>query len=563
MVKNFLHLLLLIGCLLFVCACSVNKKESVDYLVHHAVIYSADEDFTTYEAMAIKEGRIVALGSNADLLSKYQGHRSYHASGKAILPGLFDGHAHFYGYGQTLQYADLKGMDSWEETLEVLQEFAQSHPEGWLIGRGWDQNLWPDKEYPTKEKLDQMFRSRPVYLTRIDGHAAIVNQKALDLAGFNSSTVIDGGELVKQNGVLTGVLIDQAKNKLFQIIPEPNKKEINSALLEAQKYSLTHGLTTIVDAGLNYPIVEQIELLQKSKELKIGLHVMLSDSDENLEYLKKRGIIKTDRLLVNGFKFYSDGALGSRGACLLEDYSDRPGHRGLLLSDPEHFLSRAKELYKQGFQMNTHAIGDSANQVILQVYEQVLKGKNDRRWRIEHAQVIAPKDFNEFGKYSIIPSVQPTHATSDMYWAEERLGPKRIKNAFAYKELQKQNGYIVLGTDFPVEDLSPIKTFYAAVVRKDAKGWPNEGFQTENALSRKEALWGMTLWASRGSFLEKEKGSLELGKWADFIVLDRDLMKVKEEDILGTRVLKTFVQGELVMDRESLNESLIANDTKF
>lgn len=533
-------------------------KSSVDYLVYNAKIYTASQSFAVEEAMAIKEGKIVELGESKVLEKKYQAKESYNAMGKTILPGLFDGHAHFYGYGQMLQNADLKEIDSWDKTLEALVQFAGTHKEGWLLGRGWDQNLWPDKKYPTKEKLDELFPDRPVYLKRIDGHAAVVNQKALDLAKFSESTQVEGGELIKENGKLTGVLIDKAKDELASFIPQPSEKQSKEMLLEAQKYSLSQGLTTIVDAGLDYPLLELIERLQKEGSLKMGLQVMLSDSDENLAFLQKRGVIKTDRLLVNGFKFYSDGALGSRGACLLHDYHDRPGHRGLLLSGKEHFLQRAKVLYDEGFQMNTHAIGDSANRVILEVYSDVLGGKNDRRWRMEHAQIVDPVDFKKFGDYSIVPSVQPTHATSDMLWAIDRLGAERLKNAYAYKRLLDQNGYLVLGTDFPVEDISPMKTFYAATARKNTAGIPEGGFQKENALSRKEALWGMTLWAAKGSFLEKEKGSLEKGKWADFIVLDRDLLEVPEEQILSTKVLKTYIHGELLMDYESFKSSLRA-----
>ena len=275
---------------------------------------------------------------------------------------------------------------------------------------------------------------------------------------------------------------------------------------------------------------------------------MLSDSQKNIDWLIKNGKIKQERLYVNGFKFYGDGALGSRGACLLEDYSDKPHQRGFLLSDVSHFRKMAKIMDQHDFQMNTHAIGDSANRTMLKVYAEVLKTKNDKRWRIEHAQVINKNDFDWFGKYSIIPSVQPTHATSDMYWAEERLGADRLKYAYAYEDLLKQNGWLPLGTDFPIEEVNPILTFYAAVARKDTKTYPSGGFQMENALSREQALRGMTIWAAKAGFMENEIGSLEKGKNADFIILSQDLMRVPENQILKTKVLQTWIAGEKVYD---------------
>ena len=320
-----------------------------------------------------------------------------------------------------------------------------------------------------------------------------------------------------------------------------------------QRNCFAVGLTTIDDCGLNYTSVEMIKELQDKGDLKMRLYIMLSDEKRNFDYLEKKGIIKTDRLNVRGFKVYGDGALGSRGACLLQPYSDKPGHYGFLLSKPEHFDSVANWISQKGFQMCTHAIGDSGNRTMLNIYAKYLKGKNDLRWRIEHAQVVNQNDFNLFGANSIIPSVQPTHATSDMYWAGDRLGKERVKGAYAYKQLLQQNGWIPLGTDFPVEDISPFKTFYAAVVRKDAKGWPADGYQMENALTREEALRGMTIWAAKSNFEEKEKGSLEAGKFADFIILDKDIMKASDDELLQINVLKTFLGGEKVYEKNMIS----------
>jgi hypothetical protein len=316
--------------------------------------------------------------------------------------------------------------------------------------------------------------------------------------------------------------------------------------LDAQKNCFAVGLTTIDDCGLGYEAVEFIEKLQADKSLKMRLYVMLSDAEKNFDYLFKRGKIKTDRLNVRSFKVYADGALGSRGACLLQPYSDMPNKSGFLLSDIKHFEEVAKKINEHDFQMCTHAIGDSANRSILKIYNQVLGGKNDKRWRIEHAQVVSPSDFKLFGTASVIPSVQPTHATSDMYWAADRLGKERVKGAYAYKQLLAENGWIPLGTDFPVEQINPMLTFYAATLRKDAKDFPKGGFAMENALSLEQALRGMTIWAAKANFEEKEKGSLEVGKFADFVILENDIMKASGQQILNNKVLNTFLNGEKV-----------------
>jgi len=322
-------------------------------------------------------------------------------------------------------------------------------------------------------------------------------------------------------------------------------------LLDAQKNCFAVGLTTVDDCGLDYKTVLFIDSIHKKGDLKMRIYAMLSDGRENYDFIFQHGKIKTDRLNVRSFKVYADGALGSRGACLLQPYSDKPGWSGFLLSSQQHFDSVANLLSQKDFQMCTHAIGDSGNRTMLMIYAKYLKGKNNSRWRIEHAQVINENDFKLFGENNIIPSVQPTHATSDMYWAADRLGKERVKGAYAYKQLLEQNGWIPLGTDFPVEDISPFKTFYAAVVRRDAKGWPADGYQKENALTREEAMRGMTIWAAKANFEENEKGSLEKGKFADFVILDQDMMKAGEKDLPNTKVLKTFLSGEKVFEKKN------------
>ncbi len=524
-------------------------KQKVDLLVYNAKVYTVDSTFSTAEALAVKDGKITAVGTSKDILEQYDATEKWDAKGQFIYPGFIDAHAHFYGYGLGLQTADLTGTNSWEEILDRLQQFAQHNSEGWLIGSGWDQNDWAVKEYPTKEKLDQLFPDRPVLLTRVDGHAAIANQKALDAAGVQPGYTLTGGEVEVEGGKLTGILIDNAVGLVASKIPAATISQIKKGLMEAQNNCFAMGLTTVDDCGLDYREVLTIDSFQKRGELKMRVYAMLSDAKHNYDFLFEKGKIKTDFLNVRSFKVYADGALGSRGACLLQPYSDKPGWRGFLLSAPSHFDSVAQVLSSKDFQMCTHAIGDSGNRAVLNIYAKYLKGKNDKRWRIEHAQVVNPADFDLFGQNNVIPSVQPTHATSDMYWAGDRLGKEREKGAYAYKQLLQQNGWIPLGTDFPVEDISPFKTFLAAVVRQDAQGYPQGGYQMENALSRQEALRGMTIWAAKSNFEEGEKGSLEKGKFADFIILDKDLMQVAPSEILQVNVVATYVGGEKVFSK--------------
>ncbi|MBK7306998.1 MAG: amidohydrolase [Chitinophagaceae bacterium] len=543
--RLLLNSLLPIAACLFIFSCKFRQK--ADLIIHHAKIYTVDEKFSVAEAMAVRDGKIIAIGKNDDILKQYESDSVKDAGGKAVFPGFNDAHAHFVGYAMSLLNVDLVDTKSWEEVVATCSGFAKTLPAGvWLTGRGWDQNDWAVKEFPDNTKLNELFPDRPVIISRIDGHAAMANQKALELAGVKAGDKLTGGDIEVKDGKLTGLLIDNAVDLVAAKIPAADLAQVKKALLLAQENCFAVGLTSLHDCGLDFETVEKIEALQKSGELKMRMNIMLSDAAANFDYAFKRGKIKTDYLNVSSFKVYADGALGSRGASLLQPYSDKPDWSGFLLSAPAHFDSVANIIYAKGWQMCTHAIGDSGNRTILKTYAKYLKGSNDLRWRIEHAQVVNQNDFKLFGENSIIPSVQPTHGTSDMYWAGDRLGPVRVKGAYAYKQLLKENNWIPLGTDFPVEDISTFKTFFAAVVRQDSKGFPAGGYQMENALSREETLRGMTIWAAKASFEEKQKGSLEKGKLADFIILDTDLMSCEAAAILKAKVLATYSGGKKV-----------------
>lgn len=541
--RRYLPLLLLLA------ACK-RQEFNADLLVKNAVVYTVDNKFSIADAFVVNGGKIIAVGKDDSLELIYKARHVIDAQGKPVYPGFIDAHAHFYEYGLALQEVNLDAARGWDEIIDSVSAGAKRNPDGWIIGRGWDQNKWKVKKFPDKSKLDALFPVRPVLLTRIDGHAAIANQAALILAGVKPGQTISGGQIETIKGKLTGILVDNAVGIVTRKIPEPTEQVIETAFLMAQQNCFADGLTTVSDCGLPYTMVSTISQLQHKGALKIRMYVLLADRQENYDYLFRRGVFKTPGLDVRGFKVYADGALGSRGACLLQPYDDQKNWRGFLLSSQKHFQDVAKKIAAKGFQMCTHAIGDSANRVMLKIYASVLKGKNDRRWRIEHAQIVSPDDIHYFGDYSIIPSVQPTHATSDMRWAGTRLGEKRLKTAYAYKQLLDQNGWIPLGTDFPVENINPVYTFYAAVERKDLKGYPEGGFQPENAISRIEALRGMTIWAAKAQFEEKEKGSIEPGKYADFVILNNDIMNLEGSQLPNVKVLKTYVNGEQVYEKK-------------
>lgn len=527
--------LLLSGC---------QEKIPADLIITNANVLTVNDSFSKAEAFAVIGGKFVAVGSKKDILGQYRSDQRIDADGRTIVPGLIDGHCHFYNLGDFMQKVDLVGTGSYQEVLDRVVEFQKEKKADFIIGRGWDQNDWDTQAYPTRRELDRLFPKTPVALTRIDGHAMLVNKATLDLAGIDKETQIEGGEILMENGNVTGVLVDNAMDLVWAIIPAPDRSTAIRSLQDAEDRCFSLGLTTVSDAGLDRNIIELIDSLQQGEALKMRIYAMVSATRDNLDHYLSRGPYKTDRLNVSSFKVYADGALGSRGAVLKSPYSDREGHFGAMVTSLDTLRAIARSLAKSEFQMNTHAIGDSANSFVLKTYAQNLKSQTNRRWRIEHAQVVSPEDFLYFTE--ILPSVQPTHATSDMYWAEDRLGPERVKGAYAFRELLDINGRVVLGTDFPVERVNPMLTFYAAVSRKDLKGYPEGGFQMENGLSREQTLKGMTIWAAYANFEEAEKGSIEVGKFADFVILDKNIMEVEIEEVPNIKVVGTYLGGEKV-----------------
>ena len=522
------------------------QKQSVDVIVINAKAYLVDTNFKTAEAFAIKDGKFLEIGSPQYIQDTYESAQVIDAKNKTILPGLIDAHCHFYGLGLNQLQVDLIGTKSFEEVVARVNTFQQNKKANFIIGRGWDQNDWDIKEFPNNKELDSLFPNIPVALTRVDGHAMLCNTAALKVAGITMETKAEGGEILVENNQLTGLLIDNPMELVEAVFPKPSKQMQITALNDAQQICTSLGLTTVSDAGLDKQVIELIDSLQQANALDMRMYAMISNKKENLDYYLEKGKIKTERLNVQSVKVYADGALGSRGAALKQSYTDKHNHFGALVIGVEDYKALAKRIANSDYQMNTHAIGDSANRFVLQTYDKVLQGKQNRRWRVEHAQVITEDDFKFFKNDNIMPSIQPTHATSDMYWAEDRLGAERIKGAYAYKTLLDISGKVALGTDFPVEQVNPFLTFYAAVSRKDTKGYPENGFNIKDGLTREETLKGMTIWAAYSNFEEQEKGSIEVGKYADFIILDRDIMTVDINQVPETKVLSTFINGKKV-----------------
>ena len=532
---------------LWVCAMamfSCSSKEQVDLLVYSAQIYTVDNHFSKAEAFAVKDGRFVAVGSTAHIRARYTSDNELDMQGAPVYPGFHDAHCHLISLGKSLSSANLRGAASYDEVLMRVAAHHAAHPSAWIVGVGWDQNLWLDQRFPSNEELNRLYPNTPVVLRRIDGHAVVANEEAIRQVGLKvGDDAILPGEAFVRNGVFTGMFMENTADLFWSAVPEPATEELTGLILRAAALCYQHGLTSISEAGLPLSSIQLLDNLQQQGRLSLRVDAWMEPSDANFERFKSP--YRTDRLTVSCLKLYMDGALGSRGAWMLAPYADDPATSGIRVITDEQFLDYCKRAYDAGLQVATHCIGDAANRRALELYATLLKGANDLRWRIEHAQILAPEDFENFKKYSIIPSVQPTHATSDMFWAVDRVGD-RLRGGYAYRELKNQLGWLPFGTDFPIEEVNPIYTFFAAVCRKNLDFLPEDGFQMENVLSREDALRAMTIWAAKASFDEAQKGSIEQGKWADFVALDRDIMTAEEQDIPATKVKSVYISGEQV-----------------
>lgn len=526
-----------------------------DLIVTNARIYTADDARPRVEALAVRGGRIAFIGSarEAEAL-RGPATRVVDAGGETVIPGMVDAHAHFAGLAETLRSVDLTGTRSQAEAVARVVARASTLPPGtWIQGRGWDQNAWGDTRFPTHDPLSAAVPGHPVYLTRVDGHAAWVNAAAMQRAGLTrAARDPDGGRILRDAaGAPTGVLIDRAQGLVTRVIPEPTRAETRQGLTDAMAVMHRWGLTGMHDAGASRALIELYDEMAGAGALPLRLYVMIGDDSAALAHYFAKGPVAgahDGHLWVRAVKLYADGAMGSRGAALLEPYSDDPNNLGLLLSAPAHIRDVAARGLAAGFQVNTHAIGDRGNRVVLDAYEQALAARPtaNHRFRVEHAQVLHSDDLPRFAQLGVIPSMQASHQTSDMYWVGKRLGPTRTLGAYAWRSLLESGVVIPNGSDFPVEAVNPLISFHAAIARQDARDWPAGGWLPEQRMTREEALKSMTLWPAYAGFQEGELGSLSVGKRADFVILDRDIMRVPAELVLGTRVRSTWLGGREV-----------------
>ena len=531
---------------------------SADLIVTNAKIYTVDDNHPFVSAMAVRDGRIQFVGSEREaLLLKGASTRMLDASGQTIIPGMIDAHAHLFGLGTFLKNIDLTDTRSYDAVVSRVADRLKGVPSGrWVIGRGWDQNKWGDTRFPTHEALTRVSANNPVVLERIDGHALLVNAAAMKAAGVTAATKDPAGGRIEHggNGEPTGVFVDNAMSLIERVIPPLSHDDMRSATLGAIAESNKYGLVGLHDPGEPRDVIDVFEELAKAGTFSLRVYAMIADDSAAIEHYFQRGpqsALYDGHLWIRSIKLYADGALGSRGAALLDPYTDDPKNVGLLKSTPEHLRDVSTRALQHGFQVGTHAIGDRGNRVALDAYEAALKAVPtvDHRFRIEHVQILDHADVPRFAQLGVIPSMQAVHQTSDMYWAPTRLGYARTFGAYAWRSLLNTGVIIPNGSDFPVERVNPLYSFHAAVSRQDDNSWPPGGWFPEQRMTREEALKSMTIWPAYAGFMETLTGSLTPGKYADFVILDRDIMTIPESSILGTGVVATYIGGKAVYER--------------
>lgn len=528
----------------------------VSMLMVNGRIYTLDGHNSLVTAVAVTGNRITAAGTDEELRSRYSADTVIDLGGKTVLPGLIDGHAHMAGLGQFLQSVNLVGVSSPEEAVRRLKDRIPSIPRGaWVYGRGWDQNLWPRKEFPTSAMLEHAADDNPVVLIRIDGHAIWVNKKAMELAHISRATPDpDGGKIIRlPDGTPSGVFLDNARELIESFVPPPGPGEIERSVLLAAEECIRNGITEVCDMGIDAAGIEVYRRLAEEHRLPLRIYAAIIAPGPAWDSWKTKPplIGEGDGMFtLRAVKMYIDGALGSRGAALVDEYTDDPGNRGITINE-KTLEPEARAGFSRGYQVCVHAIGDRGNHIVLDTYEKIARDIPiaSLRPRIEHAQVLLPEDIARFSAMKVLPSMQPVHATSDMYWAERRLGPERIRGAYAWRSILSTGSLIIGGSDFPNDRLSPIAGFYAAVTRSDADGYPADGWYREQCMTREEAARCYTSWAAYGAFQESSKGSIEPGKLADFTVLSSDIFQCPPRDILRTEIIMTIIDGRIVYSR--------------
>lgn len=554
--KKWLHFLGLI-CVSVIFSCG--RPSPADLVLHGGKVVTVDENFSIHEAVAVRGDKIVFVGSNEDV-EKYilPSTMVIDLEGQLVLPGLIDAHAHLHSLGDELTSLNITGTTSYQEIIDSVAIRVQSTESGeWIVGGRWDQNDWEDKAFPMHDPLSEVSPDNPVYLTRIDGNAAFANQKALELAGITKDTPDPVGGVIirKENGDPTGVLVNRAMNLVSDNIPPDSEEHFKQKFLKAVRDCLSVGLTGVHEAGIGPQHIALYKNLIDNGQLNMRVYAMLGEEkdlplDMDLAaYFKKHRIEQYGRhlLSVRSIKLYFDGALGSRGAAFFEPYQDDPDNTGLLRITPEYITAISRAALEAGMGVNTHCIGVRGNRLCLEAYEKAMQEnpKPDHRFRIEHAQILERQDVDKFVALGIIPAMQPTHCTSDMYFVEDRVGPERAKGAYAWRWFIDAGLVIPCGSDFPVESNNPLLGIYAAVTRQDPAGWPEGGWHPEQRMTIREAIKGFTIWAAFGAFQEDVLGSIEVGKYADFTVLDKDILEIAPKEILQTKTVYTIVGGQI------------------